>query len=500
MGNRRRWVALGATFALLVAACAAPTSSEISSDAAVDGVSSPATPGSSALAARDGALLQESTTLQNNTGLQDNAEIRDVTESLADASFLRPANQGTCTDSHAALTIFDPVTGELRATVPIPAPATSSIVSGNTAHIAFTWDRDQRPGIGAVDLEDAAPMWQRFLDSVPEELTIINGSLIVVSRDDIRALDAETGDDLWVLDSQFDLDSIVVGTNAIFALDQVGVHAINAITGEVAWQLPIDRPDTLAANDEILAVASRTRVMAVDIAAQRRLFDIDVDRSGSGRIWVSSQSVIHDLSTTVAPGGGIAAINARTGVEQWRDTSIGETVFAGTNVLVASTVNAEPNPGTPFVLFGVNADTGERIWETYSTAQVFDAVLGSTDNRVAIIQPHQVLAGLSTVRLLNSATGQALWQASTDLQVDGASIEIADLVSLYGASPRIGTDRGAVAMRGVGSQWWAASTPEGIMTPPTLSISGLVAIAGDNLSGCVGRSVGEPTVVASTNE
>ena len=488
MGKRRRWAALGATFALLVAACAATTSSETTS--------------SGATASSESSDAQSSSVAPTAVGPSRTdiaaSDAVEFPESLADASFVQPPGDGTCaTSNHAALSVFNPATGELRATVAIPRPAPTSTVNGTTAFLGFSFDQGQRPGVGAVDLNDASPEWQRFLDSEPQELRFIDNTLIVVTREDVRGLDPDTGEDLWILDSQFEIRSVALGSEALFALDQVGVHVIDAATGAVTWQLAIDRPDALAVSDDFLAVTSRTRLVGVDINAQRRLFDIEVDRSGNDGIWVASETIVHELSATVAPGGGIAAIDLRTGAERWRNTAIGETVFTGGDVVLASTANAEPNPGAPFVLFGVDANTGDRLWENPSTAQVFEAVIGLTDNRIAIAQPHQALPGLHSVQLLDSADGQALWEVSTDLDIDAASIGVADLASLYGASTTIGADRGTVALRGITAGWWTATTVEGILQPPVLSAAGLVVVAGERSPACAARAVGEPTADAT---
>ena len=124
---------------------------------------------------------------------------------------------------------------------------------------------------------------------------MVDGTLIAVTLDDVRAIDPQTGDDLWILDSQFEIRSIEIGSEELFALDQVGVHAIDPMSGEVVWQLPIERPDTLAVSDDFLAVASRTRIIGVDTNAQQRLFDINVDRSGNDGIWIASETVVLSL-------------------------------------------------------------------------------------------------------------------------------------------------------------------------------------------------------------
>ena len=479
MGKRCRVAALGATFALLVAACAAPNTSVTRAGRSDATSPSPSSAGEVSVTTAGELPLPETLTFP---------------ESLADASFARPPSDGTCQTTHlSSITLHDSQTGAQRWAVPIPRPGDSSTIDRSSLFFSFTWDQDQQPGLGAVDIGTGAPLWQRFLAAEPQDLRVVDGALIVVSRNDVRALDPVTGEDVWVMDSQFDFSSVVVGTEFVFALNRVGVHAIDAASGDVEWQLAIERPDTLAASDETLAVASGTRLIGVDIDAQRRVFDIDVDRIGSGDLWVASTSVVHELSTTVAPGGGLAAIDF-AGVERWRNLNIGEPVFAGQDVVIASTANQEPSPGAPFVLFAADANTGVELWRQASTAQVFEAVIGTTDDRVAITQPHQVVPGLHSSTLLDLHTGEAVWESATDLRADGATIEVADLVAVY-SSRRTGdgTRQGSVALRGPFGQWWRATTPEIVAQPPLLTGDGLVVVSGARSSLCIGRSVGEPS-------
>ncbi len=466
MGKRRRWAALGATFALSVAACAAPEPpterAQVPEQTAPVSVAPAATP--------------------------------TIPESLADASFVETSGSGTCAaDGHAQIALLDPADGSERWAFPIPRPAEISVTNGSQAFIALAWDREQRPGIGAIDLQERTPLWQRAFANEAEQMKLVEDGLLVASHDDVRAIDPETGDDIWILDSQFDFESVVLTEAFVFAIDSVGVHAIDTATGTIVWQLEVLRPDSLAADDRTLVVAAGTRMIGVDIERRVRLWDINVDRRGSGDIAISHAAAVFELSTTVAPGGGVAAIDRNNGEELWRRTSIGDPVLAGTSQLVASTANEEPAPAAPFMLFGIDIATGVEAWRSASTAAAGDSVIGASDHRLVVREPHPVAPGMYRVRLIDLLDGAAIWETAIDGDVSGAAISTGDAVTLFGAqSARPYSDRGVVISRSPTGAWWKATQPEGIVQPPEATPHGSLVVSGERAPTCIGRAIRGP--------
>ena len=469
MGKRCRQAASGATFALIVAACAAtdaPTSSEPSSAASTR---APVT----------------TTTLP--------AAIT-FPESLADASFVQaPAPTGPCAaGDNAQVALFNAADGSEDWTFPIPRPGSTSAVDGSVAYISFRWDREQSPGIGAIDLETNSPRWQRFLPAEPEALRIAQDALIVATSDDIRALDSETGEDLWVASPQFDYSEVVLSNNAAYAIDSVGVKAIDYATGQVLWELPIERPDALATDGTTLVVAASNRAIAVDIDARAKLWDTNVSRFGSGKIFVTPTSVAFELTLSVAPGGGIAVLDRVSGSELWRATGIGEPQWAGNDQLFASAANDEPTPGQPFVLFALDAANGQELWRTPSTAQAFESIAGTAPGLVLVADPHPVIAGHERVRLLDSATGAAAWELMTPESFDHASVSEAGVVTMYGSGTSPGSDRGSFAVVQPNGSSWAATQADRITSTPQATPFGIMVVSGERTLSCVSRNLVVP--------
>lgn len=468
MGKRCRQAAWGATFALIVAACAATEASPQSD------------------------LSAPRSTIRDVANASSTADPVVFPVSLADTSFVQASQpDGPCAvGDDSQLTVFDPEDGSQVWSLAIPRPSGLTAVDDTTAYVAFRWDRGQNPGIGAVDLERHAPIWQRFFETEPEQLVMSKAGLIVVTRDAVRALDPATGADLWVNDSDFDVGTVVLNSSFAFTSNSTGVHAIALATGHEVWELPVKRPDTLAADDDVLVVATGTQLIAVDIDAQSRLLDISVNRLGAGQLWVSPSRVSVELSTAAAPGGGVVSYDLQAGFETWTHTNIGEPLWIGSEQLIVSTSNDEPAPAQPFVIRGIDVVSGDEQWRVPSTAQAFESIIGIAPNRVIVTDPHPAVSGLLRVRLLDTSTGAALWESVSDVRFDGASILDDSHVALYRNTDEISTDRGIVGM--LGDQSWVASRSDGIARPPEQVAEGVLVISGERAPLCIARVLREP--------
>ena len=469
MGERCRLAALGATFALIVAACAATDPQVVpnSEGPTTTSVDSPTVAPTSPVT---------------------------FPESLADASFVQvePPDGPCAAGDNSQIAVFDSTSGERDWSFAIPRPGAASVIDSSSAFISFRWDRGQHPGVVALDLRTRAPLWQRFLANEVEQMTSVGGALVVVTSDDLRAIDPETGNDIWVRDPEFDFRAVALGENAAFTLDSVGVHAIDYQTGAELWELEIERADTVAVSGTTLAVAAGTRLVSVDTEQRTRLFDTNTAaRRGAGDIWVFDETIAYDLARGTAPGGGVAVLDRVSGIELWRATAIGEPLWVDGNQLISSTANEEPLPGERFVLVGRDGRSGEELWRTPSAAQAFEGVIGLGQGRVVAIDPHPTITNAQRVRMIDSATGEVVWTTSDSESFDRAVIAAPATATLFASSKRVGPDRGTVTHI-AGTAQWTASLPDGIAQPPISVANQTVVISGERSPICVSRSVGEP--------
>ena len=301
MGKRRHLAALGATFALLVAACAT-SDSQLANAPELS------------LAPRPSTTVGTSVDPVAFPG------------ELADASFIRPdTSADTCRSSNPAhASLLSARSGEELWSVPIPEPGNISTANETSAFIGLRADRGQAPGLGALDLATKAPLWQRFFETAVQQLQVNEEQLLVVTRDTVRSIDPATGEDLWVNDSQFDFDNVILTADTAYALDSVSVRAISLTNGRVVWSHDnIERGDRMSISGNTITVAAGTRIIAIDIEDRKLLWEVDdADRIGAGDLWSTPTAVFYELSPNVAPGGGVAALNLNTGDRLWTATNL----------------------------------------------------------------------------------------------------------------------------------------------------------------------------------
>ena len=473
MGKRRHLAALGATFALLVAACAT-SDSQLANAPELS------------LAPRPSTTVGTSVDPVAFPG------------ELADASFIRPdTSADTCRSSNPAhASLLSAQSGEELWSVPIPEPGNISTANETSAFIGLRADRGQAPGLGALDLATKAPLWQRFFETAVQQLQVNEEQLLVVTRDTVRSIDPVTGEDLWVNDSQFDFDNVILTADTAYALDSVSVRAISLTNGRVVWSHDnIERGDRMSISGNTITVAAGTRIIAIDIEDRKLLWEVDdADRIGAGDLWSTPTAVFYELSPNVAPGGGVAALNLNTGERLWAATNTGTPAFVGTSHLITSKASEEPPPGEPFVFVGLAAATGEELWRLNSTTQVFDGVVGTTENQIVISDPHPAATGYSRLRLVNTNTGGVRWQSQSNQQFQGAEFELGPFVAIYGTTERSNGDTGNVSLVRSAKTGWSTELSGGVAQPPVLTSAGLLVVAPSQFS-CIGRVVVDPAPV-----
>jgi len=408
MGKRCRVAALGATFALLVAACAA-TDPE------------------------DNPQAVRAATTTTSTSV---APVQ-FPDSLADASFVRAElPSGPCVaGDDAQVALFDAADGQELWSFTIPRPGGLTVLNGNAAFLSFAWDREQSPGVGAIDLEGRAPLWQRFLDELPEQMERAGDGLVVVTRSAIRSLDPADGSDNWVIGTEFDFTDVVIEDNVAYVLNSVGVNGIDLTSGRRQWQFPIERPDGLAAADGLVVIASGSRIAAVDVEAEALIWDDRVNRLGAGEVWVSRSAVLVELAPAESPAGGILAIDAATGIERWQLDEVDEIFWTGADQIVTSTAAPEFRGSEAWDLFAIDVASGERQWSMPVSAPASHSVVGVADGRAVVVDPHPAVAGVSRIRLIDTADGSVVWETSSVEAIDGASIEVGSFVEPWVMRP-----------------------------------------------------------------
>lgn len=455
--------ALGATFALFVAACAAteaPTSQRSSASAAASTSSAPTAP------------------------------LR-----IADAGFLEAAPQAAvCVGgAESRLALLDVSEGHRLWEFPIPRPSGTTTVDGSLAFVGFAWNSDLNPGVVAVDIADRKPLWQRFLEQQPTEIRMVGENLIVATSRSVRALSPETGEDLWVAGPDSDVIDIVFNDSMALLLSISGVTSLDLATGDVLWVYPLVRPDAIATSNETMAVAVDTTLFAVDLAERVTLWQRDVERRGADSIWVGANgSVVVELAPSADPAGALAGLDRDTGFERWRVSGAGEAIWPNDQTLVVSSIVERAEHGQPYELLAVDVVSGEIRWSMASAQTSSEAVLGADNGRVILVGPHATRSESVRVQLIDAEAGTTIVDASTTETFDGATAVGTSFIAVHRTFDRFEGDRGYAGLILGPDSSWAAPFSDGVQQTPQLTPFGVLAISGEMQPRCIARTLNEP--------
>ncbi len=472
MGERCRTAALGATFALLVAACAATETPTV--------------------ARQSERTVSSTTTVPSTISFADDGDPVFVDE--ADA-------RGKCLGGdESRLAVYDTTNGSETWSLPIPRPGGLSANTETELYLSFAWDTDQAPGIGAVDLTTGEPIWQRFLPETPQDLELREQQLLVTMRSELLSIDPTTGETRWSTAEEFDLERVIIDDEQIVALTSVGVTGIDAESGHRLWTVPIERPDNLAATDGFVVVSAGPRIVAVDTIEQRAVWEITTDRLRAGEIHLTDHAVIVEASPASAPTGARLTFDRRNGVELLRIEHTSNIHVTDTGLVVTTGVNDEGRPGTPYWLYAIDPVSGEIRWQRPATAPLRASLLAADGTQLVITDPHPAIGGVHRLQLLASDSGVIVWETATVEQWDGAHIEFGAFVSLHRTVDTLAGERGYAGLVLSSDSALIVTERDGVDQPPMLVVDGLLVISGEQSNTCVGRRLGEPGVQPNADD
>lgn len=243
--------------------------------------------------------------------------------------------------------------------------------------------------IAALDVSNGNILWQKDLGINMQVPPLVNAGIVyaptafvgpelkpdVHGRARLFALDAKTGEERWVFQSE----NYVLQTPAIH-------DAMLYLGGSFYDPRPIDE-------------GGHTRIYALRLADASPLWTYESEDGFPKRLYATQDTVIF-----VAYQDFMNGVDSKTGALRWRfDTGNWTPSFLGAgNVVYFSSANTR--------VFAVNADTGETLW-------IFDIPTGTfnylLDAPLLLDGKLYFLTQQSDFFALDAATGQALWQVST---------------------------------------------------------------------------------------
>jgi outer membrane protein assembly factor BamB len=261
-------------------------------------------------------------------------------------------------------------------------PAAAGALDADRVYIPL-----QEGGTTALARETGSPVWTNALGT-PWPLLLSPHGVIVVTTDEVAALDRASGTAVWrvSLPARSIGAGVILGDLVIVALENSTVLAMRAGDGATAWSLPIDglRPPLAmtAGPAGIVVTASGSHVISIAAAGQIR----------------------------------------------WRVTLAGELsppALARDRVFVGSTTNA---------FFALDADTGELKWQ-WGAGMIGGDVIGAAvdDDLVAFVGLDNLL------HAVNRGNGNQRWKQPTPTRPLGPPQAFGGIVAVFGVSPAIAT-------------------------------------------------------------
>lgn len=260
-------------------------------------------------------------------------------------------------------------------------PAAAGVLDSDRVYIPL------QNGTVALVRETGEPAWTNPLGT-PWPLLLASDSVIVLTTDELAALDCHTGGTRWrvALAARSLAPAVVTGDLVVVAVDGT-VTALRIADGAPAWSLPIEglaAPVSLAADDQTVFL-------------------------------------------TMA-GSRVAAVAAASGQLNWRVTlegSLSPPAVARGRVFVGSTSNA---------FYALNADTGKREWVWSSEMIGGDVIGAAVDGDLAFI------GGLDNLlRAVNRDNGNQRWKQPTPTRPIAPPRAFGGIVTVFGVSPAIAT-------------------------------------------------------------
>lgn len=182
--------------------------------------------------------------------------------------------------------------------------------------------------------------------------TIVDDTIYIATREELYALDAETGDENWRFNQiEGCVGSPSVADSVVFIGDNNAVYAIDGTTGEEQWRFEprysVCRSVTVL-HGTIFAISETTRTTHEGLNSPQNSIIYAIDAENGTTQWESSYSdaiisppTLAQGTLFVGGGGSVYAINPSNGDEHWEadveyfdvsaPTVDGDTVYVGAN-------------------------------------------------------------------------------------------------------------------------------------------------------------------------
>ena len=295
----------------------------------------------------------------------------------------------------------------------------------------------------ALDLETGAAKWTFAPpEGVWERAYASDGKRVFVGvkNGSLAALDVSNGKLLWQVDLGINIqvppfvdDGIVYAPTAFVGPEltpevhgRAKLFALDAKTGKEIWvfesddyilQTPARCGGTLFVGGNFydptpIDEGGHTRIYALDLATGSPLWNYESEDGFPKRLYVTDETLVF-----VGYQDFVNGVDTATGELRWRyDTGNWTPSFHGAgDVIYFSSANTQ--------VFAVDADTGESVWQFDIPAGTFNYLL---DAPILLDGNLYFLTQQGDFFALDASNGQLLWQAATEVSTARTSPAIGD--------------------------------------------------------------------------
>jgi outer membrane protein assembly factor BamB len=333
-------------------------------------------------------------------------------------------------------------------------------------------------------------------DVVSSSAAFYDGAAVIGSRDGtLYALDLLDGHKRWANEGHGGIDVIphVEETTVYFGTKQGHLLAADVRDGATLWRIKNDSngifQSSPTTHEELLiSGGGGNRVRAWKKTTGEKVWEYNTD------LWVQSSAAVRNGVVYIGSDDGwLHAVDARNGELKWRfaatlpeDPNIRPVVTGDPKITpdghrsnVLSTPRFYKNmvfiTSIRGVVYGINADTGEAVWQHVGERAVTDTTI-SEDGVVYVHTDAAIL------RAYDATTGRVLWAAKTGTNKNAwnGPYQTGSAAVVYGEEVIIGGRDGDITAydRRTGRYLWSFRT--GLWIQSTPKILGDVLVVGSN--------------------
>ncbi|WP_226481002.1 PQQ-binding-like beta-propeller repeat protein [Natrinema amylolyticum] len=267
--------------------------------------------------------------------------------------------------------------------------------------------------VRALSVDDGGEQWVHEGPPRTSPLAVGDGAVAFGTPEDVRALEAGSGEVRWTVSSDGDIwhGGPTVADGQVYATNGQ-LHAIDAAAGEVRWTADVGGP--LAGPPPVsdgVVVAGGDPLRAIDAETGT------VRWSVSGGEPVAAAAIAHDTVFALTPSQ-LVALDLAEGRTRWFAPGPfhGERIAVGNGSVYAQRAN-------DYRTVSIDAANGNAEWVSGAT----DGVLGplSVSDGVLVVTSEQ-----GTLYGFDTETGETLWAMSVPSGVPG-SLSVADGVAYF---------------------------------------------------------------------